>query len=52
MAAGAKVQSRPPLGQSGRVTGQQYGVHKELARENSPVNTKEPQTASSLLSAE
>lgn len=33
IAAGAKVRSRPRLGQSGPLTGQQYWVSKEYARQ-------------------
>jgi hypothetical protein len=34
IAAGSKVQSRPRLGQSGPLTGQQYWVHKDATQEN------------------
>lgn len=34
IAAGAKVQSRPRLGQSGPLTGQQYWVRRDYARQN------------------
>ena len=34
IAAGAKVQSRPRLGQSGPLTGQQYWIRRDYARQN------------------
>jgi hypothetical protein len=40
IAAGAKVWSRPRLGQSGSLTGQQYWMHKDGARVNASVKSK------------
>ena len=43
--AAAKVRSRPRLGQSGPLTGQQYWVHEETAQVNAGVKGKKAQTA-------
>jgi len=45
MAAGAKVQSRPRLGQSGPLTGQQYWVRKDAARGKVGVKAKKAENA-------
>ncbi len=46
IAAGAKLQSRPRLGQSGPLTGQQYWVHKDAAPAKPAVKRKDAEFTS------
>jgi hypothetical protein len=48
IAAGAKVQSRPRLDQSGTLTGQQFHVHREYARDKAKSKVTKVQIASQL----
>ena len=43
--AGAKVRSRPRLGQSGPLTGQQYCIHEESAQAKARAKTQDARTA-------
>ena len=45
IAAGAKVQSRRRMNQSGPLTGQQYWIHEEAAREKAQSKATNPKTA-------
>jgi hypothetical protein len=49
IAAGAKVRSRPRLGQSGPLTGQQYWVRRDAAQENAAVKIKSLKTIPQVL---
>jgi hypothetical protein len=49
IAAGAKVRSRPRLGQSGPLTGQQYWIRRDATRANTEVKTKSFTTIPQVL---
>jgi hypothetical protein len=50
IAAGAKVRSRPRLGQSGPLTGQQYWMRKDATQANVGVKTRSLKTRFIALS--